>query len=212
MTLGYLKSGRLGFEMFPNVEADVALCAYTLPYGSPVEDTRSIQDQLLQDGDTAITKIEKEFGMPIVKGAQSTIGGRTWGRMNPGGGHAGRIRYELLPPNERPISTEEFAQRWRAEATGIKGLKSIRFRANSGGPGGNQDAFSVDLSHRDMDVLEAASQSWLMRYKGIPSYAILMTDLRPEKTDRLFHSTRRPKPWAHISRSRTSSAQLILWR
>ena len=48
-------------------------------------------------------------------------------------------------PNERPISTEEFAQRWRAEATGIKGLKSIRFRANSGGPGGNQDAFSVDL-------------------------------------------------------------------
>ena len=131
ITLGYIKSGRMGFEMFPNVEADVALCAYTLPYGSPVEDTRSIQDQLLQAGDTAITKIEKEFGVPIVKGAQSTIGGRTWGRMNLGGGHAGRIRYELLPPNERPISTEEFAQRWRAEATGIKGLKSIRFRART---------------------------------------------------------------------------------
>ena len=83
--------------MFPDVEADVALCAYTLPYGSPVEDTRSIQDQLLSAGDTAITKIEEEFGMPIVKGARSTIGGRTWGRMNPGGGHAGRISYELLP-------------------------------------------------------------------------------------------------------------------
>ena len=168
MTLGYLKSGRMGFEMFPDVEADVALCAYTLPYGSPVEDTRSIQDQLLHAGDTAITKIEEEFGMPIVKGARSTIGGRTWGRMNPGGGHAGRISYELLPPNERPISTEEFAQRWRTEARGIKGLKSIRFRANSGGPGGNQDAFSVDLSHRDMDVLEAASQELADALQGYP--------------------------------------------
>ena len=158
MTLGYIKSGRMGFEMFPNVEADIALCAYTLPYGSPVEDTRSIQNQLLQAGDAAIAKIEEEFSLPVVKGAQSTIGGRTWGRMNPGGGHAGRISYELLPPSDRPISTEEFAQRWRAEARGIKGLKSIRFRSNSGGPGGNQDAFSVDLSHRDMEVLEAASQ------------------------------------------------------
>ena len=54
------KSGRI-MEMFPDVEADVALCAYTPPYGSPVEDTRSIQDQLLSAGDTAITKIEEEF-------------------------------------------------------------------------------------------------------------------------------------------------------
>ena len=164
--LGYIKSGRMGFEMFPNVEADVALCAYSLPYGSPVESTRAAQDQIIAAGHQAVLKIEEEFGIPVIKGAHSTIGGRVWGRMNPSGGHAGRIRYELLPPSERPISTEEFVQRWRAETRGIKGLKNIRFRSDSGGPGGNQDAFSVDLSHRDMNVLERASQELATALEG----------------------------------------------
>ena len=61
ITLGYIKSGRMGFEMFPNVEADVALCAYTLPYGSPVEDTRSIQDQLLKPVIPPSPKLKKSL-------------------------------------------------------------------------------------------------------------------------------------------------------
>ena len=90
ITLGYVKSGRMGFEMFPNVEADVALCAYSLPYGSPVEETRLIQSKIIQAGKDTILAVEKEFNSPLVKGVQSTIGGRTWGRMSPGGGHIGR--------------------------------------------------------------------------------------------------------------------------
>jgi multidrug efflux pump subunit AcrB len=168
VTLGYIKSGRMGFEMFPDVEADVALCAYSLPYGSPVESTRAVQDQIINAGKQAILKIEEEFGKPVAKGVKSNIGGRVWGRSNPTGGHAGRIQYELLPPSDRPISTEDFVQRWRAEARGIKGLKSIRFRSNSGGPGGNQDAFSIDLSHRNMNVLEQASQELATALQAYP--------------------------------------------
>jgi multidrug efflux pump subunit AcrB len=37
-------------------------------------------------------------------------------------------------------------------------LKNMRFRDDSGGPGGGSDALTVDLSHRKMDVLEQASK------------------------------------------------------
>ena len=74
------------------------------------------------------------------------------------GAHAGRVEFELLPPGERPVSTEEFSDLWREESGIIKGLKGIRFRTDSGGPGGEEDAFKIDLSHRDMDLLEQASE------------------------------------------------------
>ena len=67
----------------------------------------------------------------------------------------------------------------------LKGLKSIRFRANSGGPV-NQDAFSVDLSHRDMDVLEAASQELADALQGYPIVRDIDDDLRPEKNRSTF--------------------------
>ena len=181
ITLGYVKSGRMGFEMFPNVEADVALCAYSLPYGSPVVETRLIQSKIIQAGKDTVVAVEKEFDKPLVKGVQSTIGGRTWGRMSPGGGHIGRIKYELLPAKERPISTDEFVERWRKQASGIKGLKNIRFRSNADGPGGNQDAFSVDLSHRDMDVLEKASQELAIALEVYPMVKDIDDGFNPGK-------------------------------
>ena len=168
ITLGYVKSGRMGFEMFPNVEADVALCAYSLPYGSPVEKTRITQDKIIEAGKKVAQAIEKEYGKPLIKGIQSTIGGKTWGRISPGGGHSGRIKCELFPAKARPISTDEFVERWRQQASGIKGLKNIRFRSNADGPGGNQDAFNVDLSHRDMNVLEQASQELAIALEAYP--------------------------------------------
>ncbi|MDF7801623.1 efflux RND transporter permease subunit [Pontiellaceae bacterium B1224] len=156
VTLGYVKSGRMGFELFPSVESDIAMCSFTLPYGAPVENTQKVHDRVMAAGEKVIAEIEAEYGKPIVKGVISTIGAAS--RSGPSGGHVANISYELLDADSRPLSTQKFADRWR-EATGsISGLKNIRFRADSGGPGGGSDALTVDLSHRDMNVLEVASK------------------------------------------------------
>ena len=156
VTIGYVKSGRLGFEFFPSVESDLALCSYTLPYGAPVEKTLAIHDRIIAAGNKVLSEIEKETGKPVVKGVFSSIG--AGGRSGPGGGHVGRITYELLDPHSRPVSTKEFVMRWRKAAGAIPGLKNIRFRDDSGGPGGSSDALTVDISHRSMEVLEKASR------------------------------------------------------
>ncbi len=166
LTVGYVKSGRMGFELFPSVESDIAMCSFQLPYGSPVEKTRAVHDRIIAAGNKVIAEIEQETGKPLVKGVISTIG--VGGRSGPGGGHAANINYELLDPHTRPVSTQEFVERWRKAAGKMSGLKMIRFRDDSGGPGGGSDALTVDLSHRNMDVLEQASKELALRLQEYP--------------------------------------------
>ena len=156
LTIGYVKSGRMGWEFFPSVESDLALCSYTLPYGAPVEKTLEVHDRVIAAGNKVIAEIEKESGKKLIKGVLSEIG--NGGRGGQSGGHVAQVTYELLDPDSRPVSTKEFVERWRKATGPISGLKNIRFRDDSGGPGGGSDAMTVDLSHRSMAVLEQASK------------------------------------------------------
>jgi len=161
LTIGYVKSGRMGFELFPTIESDNAQCTFILPYGSPVERTLAVRDRVLAAGLETARKIEKETGQKFLKGSLSTIGTGGFGGIEnngPAGGHVGEVNIEFFPNQKRPVTTTEFIERWR-EATGsMGGLKSIRFRDDSGSPGGGNAALSVELSHRDMKVLQEAAQ------------------------------------------------------
>jgi len=79
LTIGYVKSGRLGFEMFPSVESDLGMCKYSLPYGAPVDQTLAVRDKLIAAGNRTVQKVEEEFGKPLLKGSFSQVGGsRRW--------------------------------------------------------------------------------------------------------------------------------------
>jgi len=155
ITISYVASGRMGFERFPSVESDLGRCSFSLPYGAPVENTLEVHDRILAAGTKVVADIEKEFGRKVIKGVLSEIG--TPSRGGPSGGHIASVTYELLAPGTRPVSTSEFVERWRKAAGEISGLKNIRFRDDSGGPGGG-DALTVELSHRSMATLESASK------------------------------------------------------
>ena len=154
ITISFVKSGRMGFELFPSVESDVALCSFKLPYGAPVEKTKAIHDRIIQAGNDLIKEIEDETGKKQIKGCISQIG--TGGR-GISGGHSGSITFDLVDADERPVSTLDFVNRWRKKTGSITGIDTARFRADSGGPGGGSDALTVELSHRNIDVLEQAS-------------------------------------------------------
>jgi len=177
ITIGYVKSGRMGFELFPSVESDIGLCSFQLPYGAPVENTREVHDRVIAAGNRVIAEVEAEYGKPLVKGVISTIGiGR-----GAAGGHTASIEYELLDPDERPVSTKQFVERWRKATGNIGGLKTIRFRDDSGGPGSRGDALTVDLSHRNMGVLEQASKEVAARLQEYPMVRDIDNGFTPGK-------------------------------
>ena len=147
--LSYAFSGRMGFGLFPTVESDRSEAEVVLPYGAPVEKTERILRQLLDGAQRVIT----DAGHPeLVQHIIADVG-------SAGGGHTGRMRIELADPEirDRIMSTQQFTDRWRDAVGEVAGVEYLKFSADAGGPGSRGRALAVQLSHRDMDVLERAS-------------------------------------------------------
>jgi len=154
LTLAYVKSGRIGMTLMERVESDFAQVEAVLPYGSAVEKTEAIQDILVD----AAQRVAKENGGDrLVKGIFAEIGASS-DKSSGGatGGHSTQVKVFLTSPDERPIETGDFVTRWREQVGAIAGLESLVFKSDAGGPG-SEGAVSIELSHRDLTVLEAAS-------------------------------------------------------
>lgn len=147
-TLAYALSGRMGFQLFPVMESDYADAQIALPYGAPVSRTEALV-KIIED---AARKVAEDAGHPeLVTAVVTDIG--------LGGGHVGRVRTQLVEPDIRKniMSTSEFTQLWRAEVGELSGIDTMRFAADSGGPGGRGRPVTVEITHLDMDILEKVS-------------------------------------------------------
>ena len=142
LSIGFVKSGRMGFELFPKVESDYAIVTAKLPYGTAVQKTEKIQQMLVQSAQQVVAR---NGGNRLSEGIYALLDGNTC-----------QVRIYLTPPEVRPISTARLTQLWRDHTGPIAGLETIKFESDAGGPGRGA-AVTVELSHRDIDVLERAS-------------------------------------------------------
>ncbi|BBO89438.1 efflux RND transporter permease subunit [Desulfosarcina ovata] len=142
LTVSYIKSGRMGFELFPKIESDYALATAVLPYGSAVHKTEAVQQMLVA---SARQLAAENGGDRLVEGVFADIDG-----------NQARVRIYLTPPDVRPVSTARLTTLWRERVGPVTGLESLKFESDAGGPGRGA-AISVELSHRRVDVLARAS-------------------------------------------------------
>lgn len=132
----------MGFELFPKVESDYAVVSAVLPYGTAVQRTSAVQQKLVE---AAQEVVAENGGEKLVEGI--------FARIN---GNQTSVRVYLTPPDVRPVSTAELTAQWRARVGSITGLESLKFESDAGGPGRGA-SISVELSHRNVDILARAS-------------------------------------------------------
>jgi len=171
VSLSYALSGRMGFQLFPVVESDYSNADLVLPFGSPVQKTEAIVARL----EAGAQQIIQESGHPELVKAIVTDVGR-------GGSHTARVRVELAEPKIRDaiMGTQEFTQRWREAVGEVAGVEYLRFSSDSGGPGGGRP-ITVELSHRNMAVLQKTSQDLAAILEGYPEAADVDDGFRPGK-------------------------------
>jgi multidrug efflux pump subunit AcrB len=139
---GYVFSGRIGMILMPRVESDRAVATAVLPYGSHFSKAAAVQKRLVG----AMEKVAGEHGGDrLLEGIFSLI-------------DENRIEISayLTPPEVRPLHTAEVVRLWRERVGPLVGLESLRFESDRGGPGSGA-ALTIELSHRDIDVLDKAS-------------------------------------------------------
>lgn len=142
VAVGFVRSGRMGFELFPKVESDYAKATAVMPFGTAVEKTEEVEQLLVK----AAQEIADQHGAKqLVEGIYAMIDANTT-----------EILVYLTPPEVRPISTAELTRKWRKKVGAIPGLESIKFESDAGGPGRGAP-IAVELSHRDISILEKAS-------------------------------------------------------
>ncbi|MEN8148378.1 MAG: efflux RND transporter permease subunit [Planctomycetota bacterium] len=151
LTAAFAKSGRMGFVLMPKAEADSSVVTAVLPYGSPLSAVFTVRDRLV----AAAGRVGGENGGDaLVEGVFAVI---TENRVE--------VSTYLTDAKVRPITTGVFTDLWRETAGEIPGLESILYEADRGGPGRGRSV-SVELSHRDIAVLDAASSELAAALEG----------------------------------------------
>ncbi len=157
LVVGYVAGGRIDFTFMPHVESDMVLATAALPFGSPVELTRKVQERLVE---AAKEVMRENGGEKISEGILSQVGSTfdvTHFLAKPQfGGHLTSVLVYLVPADKRKISSAEFEKQWREKIGKIPGLESLKFLSTAG-PGAQAD-IDVELSHKDRRQLEAAAR------------------------------------------------------
>ena len=140
--VAYVMSGRMGIIMFPKVESDFSYATVKLPVGAPVEETKKIHDRLLASANKLVEEIGRKDQL---EGILSFVDkNSTW------------VQVYMTAPEKRLVPTAEFTERWQKKTGNIAGIESMKFLSDFGGPGSGA-AITVELQHRDTEVLKLAS-------------------------------------------------------
>ncbi len=154
LMLGYVMSGRIGLIMMPKIESDRAVVTAVLPVGGPQEKVAEVQHLLLE----AMNRVVAQHG-----GEQLLVGSFSLVEEN-----QVEVQAYLTDPGVRPVSTSEFTGLWRSEVGPLIGLEKLRFESDRGGPGSGA-GLTVELSHRDISVLDAASAALAEKLGQFPN-------------------------------------------
>lgn len=161
LTLGlYL---RLGQSFLPRVDADRVTAYLTMPYENALQDTVDRKDAIVAAAERALRRLGDDrdaltLGIGTLIGAHATGGGPSSGESQPSGAHLASVRVYLPSSDARDFSTGQFVALWREEMADISGFRSLNVKYTTG-PGGTGSDITVELSHSDLRILEAASEA-----------------------------------------------------
>jgi len=182
-TIGYIKSGRMKFVMWPRVDADNIWATLNMPQGTSTEQTKTVVHRIEQAARQVQREIDAskdEHAPSILRHVATTIGVQpftsgTRGGPVPQGGdfgsHLAEVNIELLSGEERDITSPEIANRWRQLVGEIPGVSLLTFTSELMSTGKKID---VELSHRDFgSLLEAVEKLKLIltEYNGVSDIA-----------------------------------------
>lgn len=177
VTFGYVGAGWIGFTFMPPVEADNVVALVTMPLGSSPNQTadavRRIEDSALE----LRREIEEEEGGRVFRHVLASVGEqpyRTAQSQNAGstgsvfaGQHLGEVNIELVPAEEREISSSAVARRLREKVGQIPDVSELTFTYSLFS---TAEPINVQLSGNDLDQLQEAGEELkaeLGKYPGV---------------------------------------------
>ena len=166
-TMGIIAGGRIEFHFFPKVEGDVIFAHAELPFGTSVERSKEVRDQLLHSAIGVVEdnggekKISRGIYAHVGDGGMVRMGDPAAGAFSTLGSHYVEVAVYLVEGNQRPINASEFIRQWKKRAGDLIGVEKMLYVHNIGPQSGSPIA--LELSHSDNDTLHDAATALARR-------------------------------------------------
>ena len=177
LTLGTVGGGWIRFVFFPPVEGDFISAALTMPRGTPAERTLEAMKYLEGCAEQVRREFKERTGQDLFRHVSTAVGDQPYLRAqarNPGemgrelgAGHLGEVTIELVPAEDRTVSSQVLADRWREIAGSIPEAVALNFTAAIMHTG---EDINVQFTGPNVSELRAASRELkdrLAEYKGV---------------------------------------------
>lgn len=160
ISISYISGGHLGFTTMPRVEAEFSLARAFMPVGTSYEEATEVRYRLEK---AANEVIEAHGGEALATGVSTHIRSRD--------GEFIIISRIFLQPSEiRDIPTGRVSRAWRQATGEIPEANAVRFSATGNGPGADVAGVTLELTHRNNERLQLASEELseiLAGYNGV---------------------------------------------
>ncbi len=172
LTVGLVAGGRLQFTFMPRIDSDRIIVTVRMPFGTPVSETRAVQERILRGLDEVFASAGGREALS--RGVFAQVGALGAGEFGPmqlgsgGGSHLAEVVAYLTPSDFREVQAGEIARRWRQAVGEIPGIETLTYRFSTG-PAASAP-IDFELSHPETDVLEAAAArlaAGLATYNGV---------------------------------------------
>ncbi len=179
LTVGLVASNRLPFTFFPPIQADFITARLTMPTGIPIEVTERGVGQIMAALEQAKAELDPQFAKPgesIVRHAFAAAGEQPMASRGGGpggpaqaisGAQYGEVTAELIPADDRAISTKAVADRWRELTGPVPDAVELTFASDLFTSGRDID---IQLQGPDVDHLREAAarlRAGLESYPGV---------------------------------------------
>jgi multidrug efflux pump subunit AcrB len=183
-TCGLVGGGHVKQTFFPEIESDQVMFEARLPFGTSVERTRELEQELVR---TAREIIDAHGGEAKLSRGIFSLVGASFQNQGPGGGeqssggHIAMVMVNMVPVDQRDLHADEFARLWRAKMADYPGIDSIDVAYTTGLSAGK--AIDVELSHPDPGTLQQLASrlaASLREFEGVGDIDDGYTDGKPQ--------------------------------
>ena len=176
VTVGFVAGGGLAFRFFPKLPADDVSARLTMPLGTPSEVTAAAIARV----EEAALELAAEYGAEgaVIEHLLASVGEQPWRQaqaQNTGnigapafvGSHLGEVHVALRPSEERDVTSDEIARRWRERVGPIAGAVELVYTSELMSAGKPID---LQLAAADLATLRGAASELreaLATYSGV---------------------------------------------
>ncbi len=182
IAMGVVLGGHIDFFLFPKTDAETILARVTLTQGTPAERSLQMAGRLEQ----AAWQLNEHFqatdtaGGEVVQRAMTIVGSHS--TLNPEvGSHAAEVVVELMPVEQRGVSSTELLAKWRELSGDIPEALALTFGTREVGPGGAP--IEVRFIGQDFTDLRQAADRLKAELATYPGVFDIQDDFRPGKIE-----------------------------